>query len=211
MHGWILPFLGLFYTGNRCPLDRWNHPIGSLQSILDSKDFRGVFAITEVKVERSGLTRRRVTYSGGRAVGYTPIRTGFYTFRSRGEDGRAKYDLPVFDPAFNVVTIRCRWHFRIGPVLNRISRWTTGRWAPYVVYEVVYQFGVSQAEAHLVGSAIPSQTYYWDGQYCDCHDMNANPVADIDNFLVAGSKPGLWNETAAGGIAPLRPGNKVCR
>jgi hypothetical protein len=205
----MLQFLGLFYTGNKCPLGRWNPPSGSLDSILDAKDFRGILAITDVTVDDWYGGMARVTYHGADVVGSTPFRMGLFTWRSQGETTAAVYDLPTLDAQGNVV-LRARWYFRIGPWLNRFTRWITLRWAPYVGFEIEYRIDRAGAEAEVRGTAIPSRTLYWDGQFCKAYDMNANSQVDIDAFMNAGNRHGWWTELLNGQRAPLKPGTQIC-
>ncbi len=197
----LVAFPPLFWSGNARPPDL--NSVAELGAYLASKDFRGLLYIDHVELlcDRNGEPVR-VLYPWAYRVGFTPPLLG----RARG-----RYRVGVVGGASGVAirsdggaTIRWDFAFKLGRAADRLARWVTGRWAPFVMLRATYVITASGVRVEFNGTYIPSQEYYQDWKRQNGHDMLQNRRVQINGFIAAGNRRGLLSETGLTPVGPLR-------
>lgn len=158
--------------------------------MVASKNFRAALAIDELNIWWNTLQQPiRMSFKFLGEIGFTPIRiqaSGFRWFQyyDRGR-GSANCLKPQSDG--RAIHLDCFIRFKLGSISDYGSLVLTGKWAPSALLKLSYVVDPERVHIQVIGTTIPSQSYYIGWSRRGLHDMLTNDVRLIDSFLEAGA------------------------
>jgi hypothetical protein len=167
---------------------------GNFGKLIESKNYRAVFSIGNVRVGRdTKWDPLDVCFDCYAASGYTPFRIPIASrlFGEHFSKGREYFDYDVTTHNSESVVLDFVLRFKVAWIADIGCAFLNGKRAPWAWLRVRYEVGTRNARVNLEATCIPSQSrYYPDGEKWGLYDMLSAETPEIDGFLAAG----CWNE-----------------
>jgi hypothetical protein len=210
----------LFNSGNAEPPDEFTGGYNEFLGWLGSRqDYRGALYIRDVILRYDAdKPAPIISFQAQGIMGYTPprLRIGGITLTPPGRLARLKgvspNDYPAPDveplPLHRGIKILFTYQFKLSPIMDKLQRAITGRWAPNAWAAIEYEIrSTGRVRIAVTGTAIPSQDVYvnWKRVEGLRFDMLQSSSWNIQGFMI--NTPGcsdappvndhFWDESAS--------------